>query len=346
MAVNLDALAIELKENEGVAADEWDATNEDRGDQGLDADFVPRETPAPEAPKEPEQSEEEVAADLGKEPEAKAEPEVEPEVEPEPEAKAEPEVEPEVEPEPEVKKPHTVPQVRLTKEIERRKAIEAENVRLRQEAEANQVDVNKAAEEIQDQMRKLVSSEHEAILQGDTDKANDLRNQHSDLQLALMKQSMAEVQQAATQITKEEMAFDATVAELQVSYPIFDPDSETFNNDLLQDVLRDRDAFYNAGTPLADALRRAVSITVALNGLNSVIEKEEVEDDPGEPKVANGKEEEAALKKKLDAAKKQPPTLRGETTSAHGEQALNIEDMTEEDFEALPDATIRRMRGD
>ena len=55
---------------------------------------------------------------------------------------------------------------------------------------------------------------------------------------------------------------------------------------------------------------------------------------------------ERRLAKKLKAAEAQPPELPGESSSNHGEKGIDLSTMTEEEFDALPEATLKRLRGD
>ena len=52
------------------------------------------------------------------------------------------------------------------------------------------------------------------------------------------------------------------------------------------------------------------------------------------------------VSKKLKAAETQPPDMPGESSSAHGEKVVDISSMTDEEFNALPAATLKRLRGD
>ena len=54
----------------------------------------------------------------------------------------------------------------------------------------------------------------------------------------------------------------------------------------------------------------------------------------------------AQISKKLRVAESQPPELPGESSANKGEQPFDINTMTEEEFAALPAATLKRMRGD
>ena len=64
------------------------------------------------------------------------------------------------------------------------------------------------------------------------------------------------------------------------------------------------------------------------------------------PQVEQAAKKKATVAKKLKAAEAQPPELEGEGSSSRGENVDNLEQMSEDEFNALPEATIRRMRGD
>ena len=94
-----------------------------------------------------------------------------------------------------------------------------------------------------------------------------------------------------------------------------------------------------------DALSKAVNFVVKDHDLN--------EDETETPSLA-GKaksvdevaKKRAQVKKKLKAADAQPPELPGESGSTHGEKGIDLATMTEEEFAALPEATLKRLRGD
>ena len=67
---------------------------------------------------------------------------------------------------------------------------------------------------------------------------------------------------------------------------------------------------------------------------------------PAKKNVDEVSKKRAEVAKKLDAASKQPPELPGESSSSHGEKAVDISTLSEEEFNALPEATLKRLRGD
>jgi len=52
------------------------------------------------------------------------------------------------------------------------------------------------------------------------------------------------------------------------------------------------------------------------------------------------------VSRKLKAAESQPPDMPGESSATRGEESVNLNNLTEEEFNALPDATLKRLRGD
>jgi hypothetical protein len=71
----------------------------------------------------------------------------------------------------------------------------------------------------------------------------------------------------------------------------------------------------------------------------------------GEPESSNGtelkqKKQKTTVKKKIAASKAQPPAMRGEGAGERGEKAVNLNVLSDSEFAALPEETIKRLRGD
>ena len=54
----------------------------------------------------------------------------------------------------------------------------------------------------------------------------------------------------------------------------------------------------------------------------------------------------AEVSRKLDAAQAQPPEMAGESSASRGETNVNLATLTDEEFSALPESTLARLRGD
>lgn len=303
----------------------------------LDLSF---ETPE-EEPEEVAEEEEIVAEDTEEEPTAE-EPE---EIVSEDEQSTEEETEPEagLEEEPEVaEKPAKnpmVPKKRLDEVLAKQKALQ------KQLDEINAT--NQKAEEAPESYdfdAKEVEYQN-MVLDGETEKAVALRREirkaeRSELEFE-MRQEMSQTVNQDRQMTALQQAANA----MEEAYPVFSRDSESFSEEATNEVVELRDAFIMKGYEAVDALQKAVKYVVSDLGL----------DDPAnnEPSLAGKakKTDELAKKraqvsKKLKAAEAQPPELPGESSSQHGEKTFDLSTMTEEEFAALPEATLKRLRGD
>lgn len=180
----------------------------------------------------------------------------------------------------------------------------------------------------------------EYILNGDTDKATQLRN---EMREAEKRQMMYEVQAQMGQTVQkstEAVALQAKAVELQTKYPELDEASATFNQELQQEIMDLRDAFMIQGFTGADALEKAANYII--KPTTEVPAVEEKKADPVQKKVAE-KKKVANTTKKIEAAESQPPEMKGKNKV---DKKVDIDLLSTDEFDALPDETLRRMRGD
>ena len=140
-------------------------------------------------------------------------------------------------------------------------------------------------------------------------------------------------------------ALQQAAAEMEANFPIFDQNSDQFNEEYTNEVVELRDAFIIKGYDAVDALGKAVNFVVKDRGLDDT-----PSDGPAlaasQQKVEQTAKKKATVAKKLKAAESQPPELEGEGSSSRGENVVDIISMSEDEFNALPEATLRRLRGD
>ena len=183
------------------------------------------------------------------------------------------------------------------------------------------------------------------VLDGETEKAVALRREIRQAERAQLEYEMRlEMSQTVNQ-DRQMTALQQAATAMEEAYPVFDRNSEFFNEDVTNEVVELRDAFIMKGYEAVDALSRAVRYVVKDHDLDEAQESA--------PSLAGKaqKTDELAKKRaqvtrKLKAADAQPPELPGESSSARGEKAIDIANMTEEEFDALPEATLKRLRGD
>ena len=254
------------------------------------------------------------------------------------------EVEEEAEPEPEpAKKDHMVPKSRLDEVLAKQKALQKQLD-----------DLKKAQQPAEDAPAAYDFSVKEVeyqnlLLDGESEKAAALRQ---EIRAAERTQMEYELTQKVTQTVAQNQqatALQQAAAELETNFPVFDQNSTEYNAEYTQETIELRDAFIMQGFDAVDALSKAARFVVKSYDLDS---------SPGlatgtldgtvAPKAQSVDEvakKRAEVGKKLKAAKAQPPELPGESSAARGEKGLDLQSMTESEFNALPEGTLRRIRG-
>lgn len=237
-----------------------------------------------------------------------------------------------------VKKP-MVPKARLDEVLAKQKALQ------KQLDEINAA--NEKAEEAPESYdfdAKEVEYQN-MVLDGETEKAvalrREIRKAERDTLEYEMRQEMSQTVNQDRQMTALQQAANA----MEDAYPVFNHNSDDYNEDITNEVVELRDAFIMKGYEAVDALSKAVKYVVKDHDLDQAQESA--------PSLAGKaqKSDELAKKraqvnKKLKAADAQPPELPGESSAHHGERAMDLSAMTEEEFAALPEATLKRLRGD
>lgn len=181
----------------------------------------------------------------------------------------------------------------------------------------------------------------ELVLNGETEKAAELRN---DMRKAEKAQMMEEVRQemgSTVQQNQDLKDLQQKANDLMEQYPMLDENNVDYNQELQSEVLELRDAFVSKGYVPADALGKA---TTYVMGINAPVTTPNVE--PVKDTRLQETKQKAQVTKKLEASKAQPPTLQGEGVNAKKDAKLDLNTLSTEEFNALPDETLKRMRGD
>jgi len=230
-----------------------------------------------------------------------------------------------------------VPKSRLDEVLAKQKALQKQLddfTKAQEEAKQQVPDYDFTAKEVEYQ---------QLVLDGETDKATELRNEIREAEKA---QFMAEVEQkmgSTVQQDKEMTALQAKAAEIETKYPFLSENSADFDAGLQEEVISLRDAFISQGYSPADALDKAATYTVTVQKPQAVASEA-----PAKPsldtKQVQEKKNVANINKKLQAADSQPPEMKGE--GARGNKKIDLHTLSDDEFGALPEETLRRMRGD
>ena len=229
-----------------------------------------------------------------------------------------------------------IPKSRLDEVLAQNKALKK---RIAQTEEAE-----KAAEEAPDAYDFDAKEDEymDAVLDGDKDKARAIRKEIRQAQRTQIETELTkDIESKVTRSSTETAIRDAASA-IEEAFPIFDSSSPEYNKELTDEVNKFMTGFISAGQNPVEALEEATTYVLQKNNMIDSSTGAEV------PVLGKAKEQKkrSQVSKKLKAADSQPPELPGESSAAKGEKALDVHNMTAEEFDALPEATLKRLRGD
>lgn len=298
---------------------------------------------------EPAEVEAEAEADTEVEAEAEAEAETEVEAETDTEIEAEAEAEPALDDEPEVAQDETEPDEAPAKKQMVPKS-RLDEVLAKQKALQKQLDDMKAAQTLAEEApgeydfaEKEVEYQN-LVLDGESQKAAALRAEIRAAERAQLEYEMTQKMTKTVSENQQLTALQQAASDLEASFPVFDQGSSDYNAEYTQEVIDLRDAFILKGENAVAALSKAAKFVVREYGLdNEVAPSLTAKPNKTVDEVAKKR---AEVNRKLKAADAQPPELPGESSANRGEKMLDVSNMTEDEFNALPEATLRRLRGD
>ena len=184
------------------------------------------------------------------------------------------------------------------------------------------------------------------VLDGETEKAALLRN---EIRTAEREQLMSEMQNKMGQTVQQDRELhelNQKATEIMEVFPIFDEKSKVYDEKLTTEVMELRDAFIYQGYGAADSLAKATEVTL-LSKKPELLQGDGTEASDPAPKLSQAVQEKkakATVKKKVEASQAQPPEMKGE--SAKNKKVVDINTLSDDEFGALPEETLRRMRGD
>lgn len=274
-----------------------------------------------------------------------AEPEVEVEEEPvEEEEVVEEEAEPAEEEEeaPKAKK-IMIPKSRLDDEIAKRRKLEADLATLQKQQ--TYVETTKEQDEASATATKeasaLLRQANEAVLDGDLDKATQLQ-QDAMVKMASANQTSRgqEVPDMDAMYAQIEAKMDLkhTIKDIYEKYPEFNHEADGANSEMIERAVMYEKMYAEMGHTPSEAVRRAVEDTLKVLAPEKLVAEK-----PATNKPTREQEKRSNLKSKVEAANKVPPVPK---TTNSDEPMVDVNALTEEDFDALPESVRARLRGD
>jgi hypothetical protein len=315
---------------------------EEGANDRLDMNFGLGQDPVAEEPVE-EVEEEEQDEPVAEAEEPEDEPEEEPEAEEEPVAEAEEpeqaEEEPEIEPEDEPKKP-MVPKSRLDEVLAKQKALQKQLD-----------DLMAAKEQVENAPDQYDFAEKEIeyqnlVLDGESQKAAALRAEIRQAERVQLEYELSQKMEQKVTQNQQMTALQQAASDLEANFPVFDRSSSEYSEEYTQEVIDLRDAFIVKGENAVAALSKAAKYVIKEYGLDSSGEAPSLANKSAPRQADEVAKKRAEVSRKLKAASSQPPELPGESSASRGERAADLSNMTEDEFNALPEATLKRLRGD
>lgn len=244
----------------------------------------------------------------------------------------------------------TIPKSRFDEQVrkERERADAAERRLAEIEQQRQQVARGADIGKLEDEVKELRAKERKALIAGDDKTATEMSEQADRLNRQIAIEQARDMTAAAKESAREEIRWDMTLESIEKQYPALDETSEHFDQDLSDDVL---DAM--SGIMRRERLPRSQAMVKAVQKVMDRQKGAEAAETEGKGLRSAAKEEDrkgAAVKKNIDAANRQPASTKkvGADSDKHGQnkEVPDANDMTFEEFSALPDTTKAKMRGD
>lgn len=179
----------------------------------------------------------------------------------------------------------------------------------------------------------------DAVLDGDKQEARNIRQEIRQAEKQLYEQQMRQASTSTREETKAELELQSTINELQTQYPVFDGNSDNYDQNLTEEALELFEGFKAQKYDPATAMRRAVRYVARANQLDA--QGNPVETPAEEPKAQHKAEPEAG-RKKVKRQAKQPPQPDPRQVS----DAPDPMSMSEDEFDKLSDQELAKIRGD
>lgn len=233
----------------------------------------------------------------------------------------------------------------LENERAKREAVERQLAELQTQLKAQTV--SKTEGEMQAQIVELRTQKAKATLDGDTDKIVALETQIDSIRDQIAVQKSSEMTDRAKAEAREEIRMDSAIDSLKKAYPALDDGGDEFDQALVDDVLGWQAVFMQR-----DRMAPSAALVEAAKKVMTVQSTSEPEPEAKGLSAAKGNKaadrKEAATKKNIDAALKTPPDTKdvGIDTDKAGMKDGLPTPLTVAELAALPEATIKRMRGD
>ena len=214
------------------------------------------------------------------------------------------------------------------------------------QASLKQVDRNADTEKLEAEIVGLEKQHSKLILDGDHEKAAELMTQIRLKERTISIQEATHLSAQAKNEAREEIRMDAAIESLETTYDVLNPNSENFDQDMVDFVLSTQASLINSErlSPSAALVKAAQKVMGKLGAKPTATTDKGL----GAGRVAQDRKE-AQVSKNIDTAKRQPASMKnsGLDSDKAGQMGeVDYTKLTSEERAALPEATRARLRGD
>lgn len=248
-------------------------------------------------------------------------------------------------PEPKKGDENLIPRDRFNEAVRKeREKVEAANARSAQlEEQLSTKTVSEDVQQAQALLKDLVKQRNQQLADGELEKAGATDEKILNLQDAIADRKADIKAGQAKELAKEEMRYDTAVARLEEDHPELDPNSDTYNQDMVDEV-----RVLMRGYQVEMGLTAAAALTRAAKRVFGEQVKAKVDDTAA--KEAGVRRKAEAVDKNLAAAKKQPASSQAvgldHDKKGGGLDPKTVMKMNYKEFSELSEDVLSRMRGD
>lgn len=179
---------------------------------------------------------------------------------------------------------------------------------------------------LQAQLDALEDQYEDAVIEGDKVLSKQLRAQLRAVRDQIGSHQRASTTHEAASMSREEMAYQNVVTELERDYPVLNSNHKSFDSALTDEVLALMSGLVQRGMPRAEALRKAATRLAP-------------------PPTQSGLRDAASRARNADAARRQPPSSPG-LGAAPTDESVEISRLTPEEVAKMDARKLSILRGD
>lgn len=214
------------------------------------------------------------------------------------------------------------------------------------EAKLQTADTTKAVEDLEAKITELEKEHAKAILDGNADKMAEIAAQIRKAERDIQNTTVNTISSSTVAQMREEIKLDVAIESAQKAYPSLVEGHEEYDQDVVDMILNAQQVYMQR-----DSMSASQALTTAVSKIMDKLTPATQEEKPsGLAAAKTGEDRKAAqVQKNIAAAAAQPASMKeiGVDSDKKGVTGnVDPEKLTTEEFDALPEDTKARLRGD